>query len=186
MYVNVCRSLFEKDKLLFSFLIATKVLIAENKIDTDDLRFFLTGGISTGDNAIVNPAPEWLSDKAWGEVLRMSALAGIKARGNLPADVISDPSRWKVLYDSMEPQGEKLPEPWHDTFTPLQRMMVIRAFRPDKVVPAITDYVGDVMGKRYIEPLPFDLDACFEDSAADVPLVFVLSAGSDPMANMLK
>jgi dynein heavy chain len=185
LYVNVCRSLFEKDKLLFSFLIATKVLLAENKIDGDELRFFLTGGISTGDNPVANPAPDWLSEKAWGEVLRMSDLAGIKAKGDLPADLIADPSRWKVLYDSMEPQSEKLPEPWHDKFTPLQRMMIIRAFRPDKVVPAMTDYVGVEMGKRYVEPLPFDLGACFEDSAPGVPLVFVLSPGADPMANLL-
>ena len=186
LYMNVCRSLFEKDKLLFSFLVSTRISLADDKIDADELRFFLTGGISTGENAIPNPASEWLSEKAWGEVLRMGDLDTVKAVGDLPQDVINDPTRWKVLYDSMEPQNEKLPEPWHDTFTPLQRMMVIRAIRPDKVVPAITDYVGAEMGKRYVEPLPFNLGACFEDSSPGVPLVFVLSAGSDPMANLLK
>ena len=65
-------------------------------------------------------------------------------------------------------------------------MLVIRAFRPDKVVPAITEYVGKEMGERYVEPLPFDLGACFADSSAGTPLVFVLSMGSDPMANLLK
>jgi dynein heavy chain, axonemal len=90
-----------------------------------------------------------------------------------------------VLYDSTEPQSVAFPEPWHEQLAPLQRMIVLRAFRPDKVVPAITDYVSDVMGRRYVEPLPFDLGACFEDSSPGVPLVFVLSAGSDPMANLL-
>ena len=73
-----------------------------------------------------------------------------------------------------------------ETFSPLQKMLVIRAFRPDKVVPAITEYVGKEMGERYVEPLPFDLGACFADSSAGTPLVFVLSMGSDPMANLLK
>ena len=54
-----------------------------------------------------------------------------------------------------------------ETFSPLQKMLVIRAFRPDKVVPAITEYVGKEMGERYVEPLPFDLGACFADSARD-------------------
>ena len=85
-----------------------------------------------------------------------------------------------------EPQNEKLPDPWHDQFTPLQRMLVVRALRPDKVVPAITDYVGVEMGKRYVEPQPFNLSACYDDSSAGYPLVFVLSAGADPMANLLK
>ena len=36
-----------------------------------------------------------------------------------------------------------------------------------------------------MEPVPFDLPSCFQDSSAGVPLVFVLSAGSDPTANLL-
>ena len=262
LYVNVCRSLFEKDKLLFSFLITTKVLLAateENKardaaeaaaaaaaaaeeaaleaagsgaarsarrapkpprreprlekapssdddesdeedgsepkdgdemvfsdeespdgaseepeevrrqgIEGDELRFFLTGGISTGDNAEPNPAPAWLSDKAWGEILRMrDTLPTVAARGDLPAAVALDPEAWKVLYDSPTPQSERLPPPFDapGALTPLQRMLVTRAFRPDKVVPAITDFVGAEMGQRYVDPLPFDLGACFADSA---------------------
>jgi dynein heavy chain len=41
LYVNVCRSLFEKDKLLFSFLLCMKILIGDERASLGDLRFFL-------------------------------------------------------------------------------------------------------------------------------------------------
>ncbi len=43
LYTNVCRSLFEKHKLLFSFLLTLKVQQSRNLIDAQELRFLLTG-----------------------------------------------------------------------------------------------------------------------------------------------
>ena len=41
LYKNVCRSLFEKDKLLFSFLLTTKIMSGHRTLDPAELRFFL-------------------------------------------------------------------------------------------------------------------------------------------------
>ena len=46
LYVNVCRSLFEKDKLLFSFLMCMKIMEEGNQLDTKEARFLMTGATS--------------------------------------------------------------------------------------------------------------------------------------------
>eukprot|EP00955_Chlamydomonas_euryale_P062388 358369-Chlamydomonas_euryale.AAC.1 len=46
LYQNVCRSLFEKDKLLFAFLLAAKLLIDRRRMAPAELRFLLTGGVA--------------------------------------------------------------------------------------------------------------------------------------------
>ena len=47
-------------------------------------------------------------------------------------------------------------------------------------------FVTKKMGKRFIEPPPFDLGGSFGDSTAITPLIFILSPGSDPAAALLK
>lgn len=43
LYCNVCRSLFEKDKLLFSLLLATRLLEMRGELGLAEWMFFLTG-----------------------------------------------------------------------------------------------------------------------------------------------
>lgn len=77
IYNNVCRSLFEKDKLLFSFILCIGILKGRGEVDEDTWRFLLTGGVAL-ENPHPNPFPQWLSDKSWGEIVRVSDLPRFK------------------------------------------------------------------------------------------------------------
>ena len=58
--------------------------------------------------------------------------------------------------------------------------------RPDKVVPAVSDFVAATLGPQFIVTSATDLAACYDDSNATTPLVFVLSQGSDPTSALLQ
>lgn len=92
---------------------------------------------------------------------------------------------WKEVYDSAAPQEQSYPAPY-DMMTGMPKMIILRALRPDKMVPAVQNYIVDQLGRNYIEPPTFDLAGSFADSHCCAPLVFVLSPGADPMAGLLK
>ncbi|KAF8071068.1 Dnah1 [Scenedesmus sp. PABB004] len=180
LYVNVCRSLFERHKLLLSFMLATRVQQHAGAIDPAEWRFLLAGpGAASADDGDAagaargaaapppNPAPAWLTDKAWAELLGLSALpafAGLAAHAHaLP-----------------------LAEPFEGRLSRFQRLLLLRCLRPDRVLSGVQEFVAAELGPRFVEPPPFDLAACFKESSATTPLVFVLSPGADPMADLLK
>jgi dynein heavy chain len=50
----------------------------------------------------------------------------------------------------------------------------------------IQDFVTHHCGQKFIEPPAYDLGTCFKDGTPNSPLIFVLSPGADPMADLLK
>ncbi|XP_012866608.1 PREDICTED: dynein heavy chain 3, axonemal [Dipodomys ordii] len=181
IYNNVCRSLFEKDKLLFSFLLTIGIMKEKNKINEEVWYFLLTGGIAL-DNPFPNPASEWLSEKAWAEIVRASSLPKMKG---LMEHFEQNTQEWKLIYDSAWPHEETFPGSWK-FLEGLEKMVILRCLRPDKMVPAVREFIAEHMGKVYIEPPTFDLQGSYSDSSCCAPLIFVLSPGADPMAGLLK
>ncbi|NXE11184.1 DYH7 protein, partial [Lophotis ruficrista] len=182
LYCNVCRSLFEKDKLLFSFLLCCNLLKAKNEIEHQEFMFLLTGGVSLK-NKYKNPDPSWLPEKSWDELCRASEIPALKGLRNHVSENIG---KWQNFYDSKEPQSFPLPDKWNNTLNELQKMIILRCLRPDKIALSITTFVTDKLGKKFVEPPPFDITKSYLDSNSTIPLIFVLSPGADPMSSLLK
>ncbi|TKC53302.1 hypothetical protein EI555_019208, partial [Monodon monoceros] len=155
---------------------------AKKEIEYQELMFLLTGGVSLKSSE-KNPDPTWLQDKSWEEICRASEFPAFKGLRNHFCDNIAE---WREIYNSKEPHNAKFPAPMDTMLNELQKIIILRCLRPDKITPAITNYVTDKLGKKFVEPPPFDLTKSYLDSNCTIPLIFVLSPGADPMASLLK
>ncbi|XP_017762251.1 PREDICTED: dynein heavy chain 12, axonemal-like [Eufriesea mexicana] len=177
LYQNVCRSLFEKDKILYSFILYTTILISENAITKEEMTFFLSGGIALAAISS-NPASKWLPDKSWGEICRIHVLPAFV---NFQSSFVSNLNPWKEYYDLLNPENSPIPDPWQKSLTPFQKLIVTRMIRADKVMIMIQRFVEVGMGLKFVLPPPFDISKSFSESSSLIPLIFILSPGSDPM-----
>jgi hypothetical protein len=66
---------------------------------------------------------------------------------------------------------------WDNACNELQRMLIVRSLRPDRVSFCVTSFIVNNLGSRFVEPPVLDMQAVVEDSTTRTPLIFVLSAG---------
>jgi dynein heavy chain len=181
LYGNVCRGLFEKHKLLFSFSLCLRIMQGQGKVDGAELRFLLTGPTAEAEGP-ANPAPTWIGTKEWNEVLTVSQLPAFTG---LDAAFVKKATDFKPIYDTPEAHEVPLPGDWNSKLTPLQKICFLRTLRGDKVVDAVLQFVSGEIGQRFVEPPTFDIAVSYKDSTNLTPLIFVLVSGSDPVADML-
>lgn len=64
--------------------------------------------------------------------------------------------------------------------------MLLRCFRVDRIYRAVTLYVTNIMGEKYVTPPILSFESIFEQSSPMSPIVFILSPGSDPASDLIK
>ncbi|XP_036367019.1 dynein heavy chain 1, axonemal-like isoform X1 [Octopus sinensis] len=182
LYTNVCRSLFEKHKLLFAFLVCTKIKMNDSLIDMSEWHNLLAGGTHK-ELELENPAPEWLTERSWNDILCLNILPNF---GNIAVDFQKYLDDFKRIFDSSEPHREELPEEWESKLDSFQKILILKCLRSDKVTNAMQDFVANNLGQMFIEPQTSDLGVVYKDSSPTTPLIFVLSQGTDPAADLYK
>ncbi|KAF4107339.1 dynein axonemal heavy chain 1 isoform X1 [Onychostoma macrolepis] len=181
LYSNVCRSLFEKHKLMFAFLLCSRILMNDSKIDMAEWQYLLSGG--RPQHQAPNPAPNWLSMRAWQDILALSTLPTFS---NLPESFSKHESAFKSIFDSSQPHREPLPGEWDSGLDSFQKLLFLRCLRADRLTHGLQDFVASQLGQNFIEPQTSDLSVVFKDSSPSTALIFVLSPGTDPAADLYK
>ncbi|XP_036403568.1 dynein heavy chain 2, axonemal [Megalops cyprinoides] len=183
VYRYTCRGLFERHKLLFSFQMCTKILEVAGKLSMDEYNFFLRGGLVLDkEGQMDNPCAGWLSDSNWDNITELDKLSNFRGIMSSFEQYTRD---WNQWYTSAEPENAPLPGEWENSCNELQRMLMVRSLRQDRVSFCVTSFIVNNLGARFVEPPVLDMKAVVEDSTTRTPLIFVLSPGVDPTGALL-
>lgn len=139
LYENICRSLFEKHKLLFSLILTVKILEGSKDMNLLEWRYFLAG--YTGDAGVPPNATKWIDDNSWPNIWRqfhgMEQLDNMKG---LEKHLMSKPDDFRKIYDAVEAHEEPLPEPFNSKLDPFEKLIVLKALRPDKLKQGVQNW----------------------------------------------
>ena len=120
----------------------------------------------------------WLTDKIWIDILALCECNSIF--NGLDEDIFSNIERWEIISTSLDPL-DSINKVTNNKFKGFYALMILRCFRPDAIIPAVTTFIETSIGKKYIEYPQFQLRKSFECSKCSIPIIFVLTPGSDPV-----
>lgn len=186
LYLNVSRGLFENHKLIFAFLLAVTVQRQENIVTNVELDFLLRGPM-TSVNEKLKPNDIVLNDYAWKCCCYLENefifFNGLTVDLNQSIHINIDDDFDEILTTTNKSTLSKS----INHLTTFQKLMLISAVAPEKLVQAICAYIRVTLGKHFTEVSEnSSLPALYADTSNIVPLIFILSTGSDPMAAFIR
>jgi dynein heavy chain len=108
----------------------------------------------------------------------------LSAFSGLIGSIEQSEREWKAWFMNSEPETIQLPGEWENKLNDLQRMLIIRSFRPDRILFCAQMFVATNLGQKFIEPPILDVADILSDSSPRSPLIFVLSPGVDPTSSL--
>ncbi|XP_029380608.1 dynein heavy chain 11, axonemal [Echeneis naucrates] len=172
----ISRGLFERDKLTFTAQLAFQLLLMSKEIDVRELDFLLRFNI---DHNYISPL-DFLSNSAWSAIKVMSFTDEFRG---LDRDIEGSPKRWKKMVESECPEKEKFPQEWKGKSS-LQKLIMMRALRPDRMTYALRNFVEEKLGVKYTEGRKTEFSKSFRESGPASPVFFILSPGVDPLKDV--
>lgn len=184
IYDYGCTGIFEKHKLLYSFQMTVTLQQSQAKISQQDLNFFIKGSVSLEKSDKACPA-KWLGEKGWEDLIELSEVF-YEPFGEVLNHLRENLYAWYEWYDLEAPEATDCPGQFTSSVSSFQKMMLLRCFRPDRTYRAINAFVTEIMGEEFIMPPVVDFNAICEETAPEIPVVIILSPGSDPTDELMK
>jgi len=188
VFVNVCRGLFEDDKLTFSFLITASFQRYFHEINPDEWSLLLRGvGLLDMSEKPTNPDPEFFTEKMW-EMIYGIQVHSAEHCGDICSHITNNLEEWKDWAGLDDPHKQRIPLNY-DELNELhyfQILLLLKGMCPEKVVFGLQEHTRRSLGENFIIFPSATMQELYADSQRSTPIVFVLSAGADPTSMLLR
>jgi dynein heavy chain len=188
IYTNVSRGLFEKDKIIYSFLITTGILRQAKKVDEAVWSILLRGPtvFTANEQAAKLDSPDLLTVPAipW-ETLVSAELRSQGQFEGLTQHVVDNWAQWKAWSLTEMPYEVPCPGEYANTLSAFDKLILMKGFRNELVQQSIAEFIIRDMGKFYVESPSTAMSVIYPQLSVSTPLIFVLTQGADPTSILL-
>ena len=174
VYDLCCVSLHERHRLVFSSMLMFRILYSEQRITSIELGKLVSEQCLNA-SSIPHVLLPFISETAWASILN---LQGIPTLSTLAAEIESNADRWNIWYNSMFSESLDMPGRFK-TLSRCQKLLVLRALRPDRVIPFIKDWISEELGPWFLGNRPYRTSALLQKCGPSKPAIFITSSGTD-------
>ncbi|XP_067120586.1 dynein axonemal heavy chain 3-like isoform X3 [Centruroides vittatus] len=174
IYQNVCSSLFEQDKLLFLFLLATKLFKSRGALDEDSWNLLLINNGSPLPLIDMKSRPSWLPKHSWLQFRHLSTLSVFQS---LLDDLNQHSNEWKDIYQSSDSKIY-LPSKW-TSLTGINKLLLLKCLGPDRLLSGIKDFVTEMLGEKFVYAPSSSLEDIYANTTPNEPVLVILSKNSN-------
>jgi dynein heavy chain len=178
VYKTISVGLFEKHKFLFSLHLCLSILLEKKSVKAHEAAFLMNvGSKGAAPNMIIaDDLPPWIDAAMLRNLHELSLMPGFEELLN---SVSTRTSQWHSWCFDESPETNPLPDQWEST-SELQKLCILRVFRPDRLHPCLAKFVGKALGHEFVDRPAVDLHSLYAQTNPVTPVIFVLSPGVDP------
>jgi len=171
------RGLFERHKQIWTLMLTMRIQATAGLLPDKSQKMLLTGGGALDIlSERAKPFP-WLPDNVWLNVLQLSR--SVPTFRDLPESIIRNDQLWKHWYDEDAPEQQRVPD-YEERLGTFDKLLLVRSIREDRALLCVSEFIVEVLGKRYVDSRPLDLRALHDEADKFTPMIVLLSMGADP------
>ncbi len=187
-YTAVCRSLLNRDKLVFSLMLLIRKLLDKGTITKEDVSFFLDNGdISSLKSEMVNNKPNFMDSIKWKKLCLTEKLESLHT---LCETINANKPQWspfvtEVLEDNSNYE-KHLEIPNFEEISLFHKLMILKILNQESLIPYTKIVISETLGKELGQIPLFTIDELYEMSTFNTPLMLIVTPGLDPSADVRK
>ena len=187
-YTAVCRSLLNRDKLVFSLMLLIRKLSSEGIISKEDVTFFLENGdIASLKSSMLKNKPHFFDEIIWKKLCLTENLESLHT---LCETINNNKPQWEpFIKETLENNSDyekHLDIPNFGELSLFHRLMILKIINQESLIPYTRIVISEYLGKDLGHVPLFTIDDLYEMSSFNTPLMLIVTPGLDPTNDVRK